>query len=684
MLSLLSILTNGCGSGEDFGSGGNGTATGGSGSGSGSGGSAGEAVQEFGIRLGGAKLDELKGVEKISDSQLMIYGNTYSPNLDFNEDGSPDAIGQGNVDGFIASYDISGNFLWGYQLGGSGPDYIHGALKLKDGNILVYGEFRSSNFNADGDPQTHELTAAANSGNAFIATYDPEGNLKWIQRLSADDFEFDYGEVKTNYPIRKIEQLNNGSLLVLGNFSGKFINLNNDNTNEKEELYFETLKSYIANYDVNSGQLLWYQIQKSIGNVHNVDALGSYVFSNDDVLLYGWSEYGQTDLDMDGQVDLEQPNDFFYYLARYSKSGALLWKNSFRGSEWGLSRNILNNVRVTDKNIFVIGEFEGDFYAGNTKYAGQGNSGGFLASFDSANGNAKWAQIQDGSGDDVTKFLIPMSDGSVTIGGSYESPQLAYGGNSSLLFGGNTDVFVIQYDANGQPKWANRIAGPGYDAMLNLGMFSDGRIFAFGYFDSDNIDMNGDNVADINKVGKYSSDLFLVTYKTDGTVEWFNPIQSDDNDYNKHNASLIQTSDDRILIAGYSHSLLGINYDQDLEIDIKNNSLYDYSYIIGYDSHGAIASFALSDQFSLDYINFNLLENNQGVSWSKEGLIKTNADGSLHWQLTFKESLDITPKFVVGFPGALILTGDFQQKLTVPNIKPSVGEKDIFLAKYKW
>ena len=203
MLGLLGILANGCGSGEDFGSGGSGTATEGSGSGTGGSGSAGEAVQEFGIRLGGAKLNELKGVEKISDTQMIVYGNSYSPNLDFNEDGSPDAIGQGNVDGFIASYDISGKFLWGYQLGGSGPDYIHGALKLKDGNILVYGEFGSSSFNADGDPQTHELTASPNSGNVFMATYDPQGNLRWIQRLSAN--YFDFTGTGSRYAVKKIE-----------------------------------------------------------------------------------------------------------------------------------------------------------------------------------------------------------------------------------------------------------------------------------------------------------------------------------------------------------------------------------------------------------------------------------------------------------------------------------------------
>jgi len=96
-------------------------------------------------------------------------------------DGSLGDTNAGDRDAFLAKYDTAGDLLWTRQLGTSEPDFCHSVAIDSYGNAFIngytYGSLGETNLGRE---------------DAFLAKYDPVGNLLWIEQLgtSADDCSF--------------------------------------------------------------------------------------------------------------------------------------------------------------------------------------------------------------------------------------------------------------------------------------------------------------------------------------------------------------------------------------------------------------------------------------------------------------------------------------------------------------
>ena len=101
-------------------------------------------VDDFGSLMwertyGGPLFDAARSVNAISGDQLLIAGNTKSPDI-----GTPGNAGENDI--WVAKTDAAGNVLWQETLGGSALDYGFDALEDSRQGIVVVGSSNSPDF----------------------------------------------------------------------------------------------------------------------------------------------------------------------------------------------------------------------------------------------------------------------------------------------------------------------------------------------------------------------------------------------------------------------------------------------------------------------------------------------------------------------------------------------------------
>lgn len=114
----------------------------------------------------------------------------------------------GSSDIFVSKLDVSGNFVWGKQLGGSGFDFAYSIAVDACGNVYTTGFF---NVTADFDPSpsTSYTIASAGSYDIFISKLDPVGNFVSVKQMGNTSVEGGNG----------ITVDSNGSIYTTGWFS---------------------------------------------------------------------------------------------------------------------------------------------------------------------------------------------------------------------------------------------------------------------------------------------------------------------------------------------------------------------------------------------------------------------------------------------------------------------------------
>ncbi len=112
-------------------------------------------------------------------------------------------------DVFIARYNPDGNLAWAKRAGGTSRDHGEGITTLSDNSTVVAGRFASSATFGQGEPNETILNSAG-STDIFIARYNPDGSLAWVNQASGTGQDEGWG----------ITTLSDNSTVVTGNFGG--------------------------------------------------------------------------------------------------------------------------------------------------------------------------------------------------------------------------------------------------------------------------------------------------------------------------------------------------------------------------------------------------------------------------------------------------------------------------------
>jgi hypothetical protein len=245
---------------------------------------------------------------------------------------------------------------------------------------------------------------------------------------------------------------------------------------------------------------------------------------------------------------------------------------------------------------------------GITESYGAGDEDVWLIKTDST-GNKTWDKTFGGTGEDFGNSVQQTSDGGYIITGRTES----YGN-------GESDVWLIKIDADGNKLWDKTFGYNNYDSGSEVRQTSDGGYIIAGV---------------INSNGGGRSDIWVIKTDNDGNMIWnktFNgnghPISHD------YGTALDLTSDGCYIVLGGTFTSDETNgYDVWLiKIDADGNILWDNK--IGETD----CEFGWSVQQTTDdgYIITGV--DSYGVSGEKVWLIKTDGAGNVTWDEKYSGS----------------------------------------------
>jgi len=256
----------------------------------------------------------------------------------------------------------------------------------------------------------------ANSGlrDVFIARYDANGTQLWIRQFGTS--ENDYAHALAADGV--------GGVMVAGYTWGS---LRGTSAGDRD--------AFIARYDA-AGTQLWI---RQFGTPQEDQAWSLTPDSSGGAVVAGWTR-GSLGGPSEGGRDA--------YIARYDADGNQLWIRQFGTSEWDIALDV---ARGSAGDLIVAGRTEGSLGAANI-----GGRDAYIARYD-ANGTQLWVRQFGTSEDEQAHVLAPDGAHGVIVAGSTR-------GSLSAANAGGDDVFVAQYDEQGNQLWIRQIGEFGQDS----------------------------------------------------------------------------------------------------------------------------------------------------------------------------------------------------------------------------
>jgi hypothetical protein len=174
------------------------------------------------------------------------------------------------------------------------------------------------------------------------------------------------------------------------------------------------------------------------------------------------------------------PNDVNIYVVKVDTGGDTLWTRALGGAGRDYGYGVCQ------------GPGGGCYVAGYTTSSGLGKEDVYVASIDT-DGDVVWERTYGGAGSDEGRTIFRTSDGYLVVAGRADS------------FGaGQSDVYVLKLDAEGDTVWTRVFGGAGYDWGESACETADG-----GYCISGTSGSNG-----------VSRDIYLVKVDPAGSLVW--------------------------------------------------------------------------------------------------------------------------------------------------------------------
>ncbi len=203
-------------------------------------------------------------------------------------------------------------------------------------------------------------------------------------------------------------------------------------------------------------------------------------------------------------------SDFDVFLVKYDGAGDLLWVRQAGGTEQDTGRDLALDA---DGNVYLVGGFAGTGTFGGVTLTSAGSSDAFLAKY-APDGTVLWAQRGGSDQGDLGYGVAATPEGAAHISGSFRG--VAQFGGLAVQSAGSSDVFVVQYDPDGAPVWAQSLGADGAEFTRGggIGLGANGDVYVQGSF-SNTILVGGDVL-----VSTGFTDVFVAKLDADGEEVW--------------------------------------------------------------------------------------------------------------------------------------------------------------------
>ncbi len=200
--------------------------------------------------------------------------------------------------------------------------------------------------------------------------------------------------------------------------------------------------------------------------------------------------------------------DYDVFIAKYDPNGNVLWVNKGGGSVWDVG-----NAVTTDHmgNCYITGGYRNTATFGTTSFTSAGNYDIFVAKYDT-NGNFVWAKSAGGTGDDRGQSISVDASGNSYLTGFFKGTMTV--ATSTITSAGNSDIFLMKYNAAGTPQWAKRAGGTDADEGNSIKVQPSGNLYVTGYF----TDTATFGTTTVNGYG--NADIFVGKFDFKGDLIW--------------------------------------------------------------------------------------------------------------------------------------------------------------------
>ncbi len=154
--------------------------------------------------FGGSHVDQGKDIIETADGGFLLIGISESSDYDISN-------ARGANDFWIVKVNAEGDMLWEKSLGGSESEFAYSVTNTTDGNFIITGDTRSSDFDVSSFKGNADVWAVKfNSSN---------GSILWEKTFGGTNFDSSRG----------ITSLDNGKYLISGNSSSYDLDVSSNN-----------------------------------------------------------------------------------------------------------------------------------------------------------------------------------------------------------------------------------------------------------------------------------------------------------------------------------------------------------------------------------------------------------------------------------------------------------------------
>lgn len=360
----------------------------------------------------------------------------------------------GDADVYVAKFDKNHKFLWGTYIGGNGQEFSYSCNITKKNQIWISGDTYSNNF-----PTTDDAIQKSIAGNAdaYVVKLDENGHIIYSTLHGGNSYDsYTTSRLDKNDNLWLVGRTISTNLYItsdafqkkLGGFQDCFIVKYND----VDQMVYSTY--YGGNMD-------------DMPDGFDIDDDGNLAINgqtiSDNFPLAGYSF----------QASRKSGNEA--WVAKVSSTGQLIWATYFGGNGFDLGDNIIADH---NGNVIVDGYTSSTDLPTTPGCFQKNKSSGldcYLAKFDK-DGHLIWCTYFGGNGDEG-KQVTYAQWGGMDVGANNQI-LISLETNSSDLptssasfqrtYGGNTDVFIAEFQPDGQLQYGTYLGGSARDVPFNV------------------------------------------------------------------------------------------------------------------------------------------------------------------------------------------------------------------------
>ena len=327
---------------------------------------------------------------------------------------------------------------WSRRFGDTGEDHVEAVATDADGNVIVAGHFHGKLDLGAGEVKSHGME------DILLAKLSPAGTAIWSQAIGGADDEYARSvAVDRSGHIVVTGTMTSGLDLGAGPLAGEYL---------------------VAEFDAD-GKHLWSKSFWALGAAF--DAEGHVVLAS---RTSGKTDFGAGPPAAKGKEDA--------VVVKLDADGRPVWTQQFASPKRAYAEEVAVDAAG---NVFVLGSFERSLQVGDSTL--QGADDLFLAKLDEA-GAVAWSRSLGGKGDDYAGGIGVDREGNVIVAGSFFK-DLDAGGGVLPSAGGEKDGFIVKYDPSGAHVWSSSFGGRKGDYASALAVDAAGNTFVTGQVSGD-------------------------------------------------------------------------------------------------------------------------------------------------------------------------------------------------------